>query len=104
MQERVKYLVGEGSEYMWVSTFHSMCVRILRRDCDRIGYDSNFSILDGSDQLTVMKQVLKNLNIDPKQYNPRTMIAQIRDRKSTRLNSSHVAISYAVFCLKKKKK
>jgi len=82
MQERVKYLVGEGSEYMWVSTFHSMCVRILRRDCDRIGYDSNFSILDGSDQLTVMKQVLKNLNIDPKQYNPRTMIAQISAAKN----------------------
>src|SRR5690625_2418181 len=59
-----------------------MCVRILRRDCDRIGYDSNFYILDVSDQLTVMKQVLKNLNIDPKQYNPRTKIAQISAAKN----------------------
>src|SRR5690625_3099807 len=82
MQERVKHLVGKESEYMWVSTFHSMCVRILRRDCDRIGYNSNFSILDSSDQQTVMKNVLKNLNIDPKQYDPRAMIAQISSAKN----------------------
>src|SRR5699024_9893441 len=55
MRERVIQLVGKSGEYMWVSTFHSMCVRILRRDADRIGYDRNFSILDTSDQLTVVK-------------------------------------------------
>lgn len=82
MKDRVSKLVGPEADYMWVSTFHSMCVRILRRDIERIGYSRNFSIIDSSDQLTVMKQILKNLNIDPKQYDPRAMIAQISNRKN----------------------
>lgn len=82
MRERVKRLVGPESEYMWVSTFHSMCVRILRRDIDRIGYNSNFTILDSSDQLSVVKQVLKNLNIDPKKMEPRAMLGQISAAKN----------------------
>src|SRR5699024_4078358 len=57
MKERVGRLVGPESNYMWVSTFHSMCVRILRRDIDRIGYNRSFSIIDSSDQLSVIKQV-----------------------------------------------
>src|SRR5690625_5917719 len=68
MKERVEKLVGPESEAMWVSTFHSMCVRILRRDIERIGYNTNFTIIDSSDQQTVMKQILKDLNIDQKQY------------------------------------
>ncbi|WP_080873683.1 DNA helicase PcrA [Oceanobacillus timonensis] len=82
MKERVAKLVGPQGEYMWVSTFHSMCVRILRRDIDRIGYSSNFSILDSADQLSVVKQVLKNLNIDPKQFDPRAMLGQISGAKN----------------------
>ena len=82
MKERVEQLVGPASEAIWVSTFHSMCVRILRRDIERIGYERNFTIIDSSDQLTVMKQVLKNLNIDPKQYDPRAMIGQISNAKN----------------------
>src|SRR5690625_3280228 len=82
MKERVQQLIGEASESMWVSTFHSMCVRILRRDIDRIGYSRNFTIIDSSDQQSVMKQILKNLNIDPKQYDPRAMIAQISHAKN----------------------
>lgn len=82
MKERVRRLVGPDSEYMWVSTFHSMCVRILRRDIDRIGYNSNFTILDSSDQLSVVKQVLKNKNIDPKKFDPRAMIGQISAAKN----------------------
>ncbi|MBO1001185.1 DNA helicase PcrA [Pseudogracilibacillus auburnensis] len=82
MKDRVKKLVGPESEYMWVSTFHSMCVRILRRDIERIGYNRNFTIIDSSDQLTVMKQVLKQLNIDPKQYDPRAMIGQVSHAKN----------------------
>lgn len=82
MKDRVAQLVGPESHYMWVSTFHSMCVRILRRDIERIGYSKNFSIIDSSDQLSVMKQILKNLNIDPKQYDPRAMLAQISNRKN----------------------
>ncbi|BAC12715.1 ATP-dependent DNA helicase [Oceanobacillus iheyensis HTE831] len=82
MKERVSKLVGPQGEYMWVSTFHSMCVRILRRDIDRIGYSTNFSILDSSDQLSVIKQVLKNLNIDPKKFDPRAMLGQISTAKN----------------------
>jgi DNA helicase II / ATP-dependent DNA helicase PcrA len=81
MKDRVSRLVGAESEYMWVSTFHSMCVRILRRDIDRIGYNSNFTILDSSDQLSVIKQILKNLNIDPKKFDPRAMLGQISAAK-----------------------
>lgn len=77
MKERVSQLIGSASEGMWVSTFHSMCVRILRRHIDLIGYNKHFTILDTSDQLTVMKQVLKDLNIDPKQYDPRAMLGHI---------------------------
>src|SRR5690625_5398186 len=80
MQERVKQLIGKTSEGMWVSTFHSMCVRILRRHIDLIGYDRNFSILDTSDQETVVKQALKELNYDSKQYHPRALLAQISRR------------------------
>ena len=59
-----------------------MCVRILRGDIDRIGYDRNFTILDSSDQLSVIKQVLKNLNLDPKQYDPRAMLGTISSQKN----------------------
>nr|WP_174616510.1 DNA helicase PcrA [Virgibacillus ihumii] len=82
MKERVRGLVGPGSEQIWVSTFHSMCVRILRRDIDRIGYSSNFTILDSSDQLSVIKQTLKDLNIDPKKFEPRAMLGAISSAKN----------------------
>ncbi len=82
MKERVRKLVGDESTYMWVSTFHSMCVRILRRDIDRIGYNTSFSILDSGDQLSAIKQVLKNLNIDPKKFEPRAMLGQISNAKN----------------------
>lgn len=82
MKERIQQLIGPSSEEMIISTFHSLCVRILRRHIDRIGYDKNFIILDGSDQLTVIKQVLKDLNLDPKQYNPRAMIGKISSFKN----------------------
>lgn len=82
MRGRVRKLVGTGSEQIWVSTFHSMCVRILRRDIDRIGYSRNFTILDSSDQLSVIKQTLKDLNIDPKKFEPRAMLGSISNAKN----------------------
>ncbi|MBB4825537.1 DNA helicase-2/ATP-dependent DNA helicase PcrA [Sporosarcina luteola] len=83
MRDRIDGLLGAGSgERMWVSTFHSMCVRILRRNIDRIGISKSFSILDGSDQLTVIKNVLKERNIDPKQYDPRSMLNAISSAKN----------------------
>ncbi|EQB36981.1 ATP-dependent DNA helicase PcrA [Virgibacillus sp. CM-4] len=82
MKERVRRLVGSESDQMWVSTFHSMCVRILRRDIDRIGYSGNFTILDSGDQLSAIKQILKDLNIDPKKFEPRAMLGQISAAKN----------------------
>src|SRR3954463_743087 len=78
MRERIDGLLGPGTgERMWVSTFHSMCVRILRRNIDQIGFATSFSILDSGDQLTVVRNVLKELNLDPKQYEPRAMLGAI---------------------------
>lgn len=77
MKERVQQLIGEEAEAVWISTFHSMCVRILRRDSDRIGIERNFTIIDPTDQRSVMKEVLKQENIDPKRYEPRSLLAQI---------------------------
>lgn len=83
MRERIDNLLGNGTtESMWVSTFHSMCVRILRRNIDRIGISKNFSILDSSDQLSVVKNVLKELNIDSKRFEPRAILNAISSAKN----------------------
>ena len=82
MKERVNQLLGSGGEDVWVSTFHSMCVRILRRDVDQIGYSRNFTIIDTSEQNTLMKRVLKELNIDPKKYDPRSILGAIYNAKN----------------------
>ncbi|MUK88430.1 DNA helicase PcrA [Ornithinibacillus sp. L9] len=82
MKERVSRLVGPEGEYMWVSTFHSMCVRILRRDIERIGYSRNFTILDSGDQLSVIKQIMKDFNIDTKKFEPRAVLGQISAAKN----------------------
>lgn len=83
MRERIDGILGNGTtESMWVSTFHSMCVRILRRNIDRIGYSKSFSILDSSDQLTVIKNILKQDNIDPKKYDPRAILNTISSAKN----------------------
>ncbi|MGX7196188.1 DNA helicase PcrA [Enterococcus olivae] len=85
MKERVKSLLGPDGENVWVSTFHSMCVRILRRDVDHIGYSRNFTIIDSSEQLSLMKRVLKELNIDPKKYDPRSILGAISNAKNALL-------------------
>lgn len=83
MRNRIDGILGEGfGDQMWVSTFHSMCVRILRRDADRIGYAKNFSILDSTDQLSVIKAILKQENIDSKKYEPRALLGIISSAKN----------------------
>ncbi|MEJ8743997.1 DNA helicase PcrA [Mediterraneibacter sp. HCN-7094] len=81
MRERVDNLVGFGSESIWVSTFHSTCVRILRRYIDRIGYDTNFTIYDSDDQKTLMRDICKQLNIDTKKFKERTFLGAISSAK-----------------------
>lgn len=81
MRERVDNIVGYGSENIWVSTFHSTCVRILRRYIDRLGYDKNFTIYDADDQKTLMRDVCKFLNIDTKTYKEKTILSVISSAK-----------------------
>lgn len=81
MRERVDNIVGFGSESIWVSTFHSTCVRILRRFIDRLGYDNNFTIYDADDQKTVMKDVCRYLQIDTKNFKERALLNTISSAK-----------------------
>ena len=90
MQERVEALVGGPARDIWVSTFHSMCVRILRRDISRLGINSNFTILDSTDQLSVVKSCLKELNIDAKKFEPKTILAAISSAKNELLKPEQV--------------
>ncbi|MCO7175411.1 DNA helicase PcrA [Sporolactobacillus kofuensis] len=82
MKERLANLAGPLVEDAWVSTFHSMCVRILRRDIDRLGISRNFTILDSTDQLSVVKQILKDQNLDPKKFTPRGILGKISAAKN----------------------
>jgi len=81
MRERIDSLVENGADTIWVSTFHSACVRILRRFIDRIGYSSHFTIYDSDDSKTLMKDVLKYLEIDSKQYKEKTFLSRISHAK-----------------------
>lgn len=81
MRERVDKLVGFGAESIWVSTFHSTCVRILRRHIDLLGYDNNFTIYDSDDQKTLMKDVCKLLQIDTKIFKERALLGTISHAK-----------------------
>lgn len=87
MKERIGRLLGPDAENIWISTFHSMCVRILRRDIDRIGYSRTFSILDTTDQQSVIKQILKDQNIDSKKYDYRAILGAISSAKNELINS-----------------
>ncbi|WP_408009164.1 DNA helicase PcrA [Pseudalkalibacillus sp. A8] len=82
MQSRVASITGPAAESIWISTFHSMCVRILRRDSDRIGINRNFTILDATDQLSVIKQALKDLNLDTKKFDARSILGTISSAKN----------------------
>ncbi len=81
MRERIDSLVGFGSESIWVSTFHSTCVRILRRHIDRLGYDTNFTIYDSDDQKILMKDICKRLQIDTKIYKEKSFLSVISSAK-----------------------
>ena len=82
MGERVDALVGYGSEDIWISTFHATCSRILRRHIDLLGYDRNFTIYDASDQKSLMKEVLKEMKIDTKQFPERSVMSEISSAKN----------------------
>ena len=95
MRERVDKLIGFGSESIWVSTFHSACVRILRRHIDNLGYDTNFTIYDTDDQKSLMKDVCRKLNIDTKVYKERSLLAQISHAKDELLTPDDMEMKAA---------
>jgi DNA helicase-2/ATP-dependent DNA helicase PcrA len=82
MKERVEELVGKRARIMWVSTFHSACVRILRKESDKLGYKSNFSIYDAADQKRLMTLVCNDLDLDPKRYQPGAMLHWVSNQKN----------------------
>lgn len=85
MRERERELLGSQAESIWMSTFHALCVRILRRDAEKIGYSQNFSIADAAEQLTLIKHIEKELNINPKMYEPRRVLSAISNAKNALL-------------------
>ncbi|MDI9206190.1 DNA helicase PcrA [Ligilactobacillus saerimneri] len=91
MRERVDKLMGEGAEDIWVSTFHALCVRILRRNAERIGYERAFNIASTSEQRTLVKRLLAALNVDSKQYTPRTILGTISNAKNNMVTPEEFA-------------
>lgn len=81
MRERVKGIVGKEADRMWITTFHSMCVRILRREIDKLGYNKNFAIYDSYDQKVLIKECIKELNLNEKDFDDRSLINKIGQQK-----------------------
>ena len=92
MKERTANLVGDEAKDIWMGTFHSICVRILRRFIDRIGFDTSFIIFDTSDQRTLIKACLKDLNIDDKMFTDRSVLSEISNAKNEMLEPSQYTI------------
>lgn len=98
MKERIAQLIDYDIDRMWIGTFHSVCVRILRRNIDRIGYDTNFVIYDTNDQKSIVKDCIKELNLDSKKYNANTIRAIISSEKNLRKNpDKYIAEHYTDF-------
>ena len=96
MKQRVEKIVGDAINDMWIGTFHSICVRILRKFIDRIGFESSFIIFDTSDQRTLIKECLKNLGLDnDKLYTDRSVLSEISNAKNEMLEPNEYATKYA---------
>ena len=92
MRDRVNALVETGAQSIWVSTFHSLCVRILRRDAESLGYDRNFTIYDSDDQKTLVRQVMKKLELDSKLYRDRAIMSVISANKNELISPEEYAV------------
>ena len=95
MKQRVEKIVGDVAQEMWMGTFHSICVRILRRFIDRIGFDTSFLIFDTSDQKSVVKECLKALNIDDKTFSDRSVLSEISNAKNEMLTPKAYQAKYS---------
>ena len=94
MKERVEKLVGDAAKDMWIGTFHSICVRILRKYIDRLGYDHSFLIFDTSDQKTLVKECMKSLKIDDKMFTDRSIMSEISNAKNEMLEPKAYQTKY----------
>ena len=92
MKQRVENLVGEIANDMWIGTFHSICVKILRKFIDRLGYERSFVIFDTSDQKSLMKQVLKTKNVDDKMFSEKSVLYEISNAKNDMLDPDQYAL------------
>ena len=95
MKERIEKLIGDAAKDLWMGTFHSICVRILRRFIDRIGFDHSFLIFDTSDQKTLIKECLKDLKVDDKLFTDRAVLSEISNGKNEMLEPKDYKIKYA---------
>ena len=94
MKQRVEKLVGEASQEMWLGTFHSICVRILRRFIDRIGFDTTFLIFDSTDQRTLIKECIKSIGLDDKLFTDRSVLSEISNGKNDMLEPKAYQVKY----------
>ncbi len=95
MKERIEKLIGDAAKDLWMGTFHSICVRILRKYIDRIGFKSDFVIFDTSDQRTLIKECLKVLNVDDKIFTDRAVLSEISNGKNEMLEPKAYGVKYA---------
>jgi len=95
MRSRIDSLIGDLSRDMWVGTFHSICIRMLRRDIERLGYDRSFVIYDTQDQQVVIKECLKELNINDKNFPPKSVLETIGKQKDELIDAAHFEKLYA---------
>ena len=94
MQERLTALLGPSANDIWVSTFHALCVRILRRHIDKLGYNTAFTIADTGEQRTLMKRIFKEMNLDPKKYDGRNFLSAISNAKNAMLTPQQYQAKY----------
>ena len=95
MKERIQNIIGDAANDLWMGTFHSICVKILRKYIDRIGFDHSFLIFDTSDQKTLIKECLKDLKVDDKLFTDRAVLSEISNGKNEMLEPKDYKIKYA---------
>ena len=95
MKERIQNIIGDAANDLWMGTFHSICVKILRKYIDRIGFDHSFLIFDTSDQKTLIKECLKDLKVDDKLFTDRAVLSEISNGKNEKLEPKDYKIKYA---------
>ena len=101
MKERIYALVGETSKYIWINTFHSMCVRILRQHIELLGYNKNFTILDTSEQKSIIKNIVRSLDLSEDAYQPANVLKIISNAKNSLISVKKIREKFCFGFMKK---